>query len=203
MAYDNLVLHARFEQQMRPVDICEELRVLDGAMFPAFLPGLDAAGTFVFYDTLGFHAAGMVLDREPEPKAAIAVLARALNPKDEGPAAPTVGKQSAEMLVAEVLKHLQCHDVSNLLLVHALRPGDGLTAVRALGRVYEALADSIPGNPKKSKMTVTGKPGPGFLRLSLSCIRRRPSAALPAGLSRRSVRSGAAGPAQSRRRTAG
>lgn len=165
-AYDNLVLHARFEQQMRPVDICEELRVLDGALFPAFLPGLDAAGTFVFYDTLGFHAAGMVLDWEPEPKAAITVLARALNPKDEGPAAPTVGKQSAEMLGAEVLKYLQCHDVSNLLLVHALRPGDGLTAVRALGRVNEALRRQYSGESEEEQDDGDGEAGaraPAFI----------------------------------------
>lgn len=137
VAYDNLLLHAAFESGVPPKEIRAECAALDGAMFPAFLPGIDGQGTFVFADTLGFHAAGMVLDSDREPKAAIAILARALAGTDDADAAPTVGQQSASVLGNEILKYLDSHRTAKLLHVHALRAGDGLTVARALGRVHE------------------------------------------------------------------
>ena len=73
-AYDNLLLHAVFGEGQAPGQVRKELQALDGAMFPAFLPN-PAGGAFVFADTLGFHAVGMVPDDDREPKAAVAVLA--------------------------------------------------------------------------------------------------------------------------------
>ena len=137
MAYDNLVLHTAFEQGMTPKDIRAELSILDGAMFPAFLPGFDGKSSFVFADTLGFHSVGMVLDTDKEPKAAIALLARALGESETDDTAPTMGKQSAQVLGEEIIKYLECHDTSRLLHIHALRPGDGLTVARSLGCVHE------------------------------------------------------------------
>jgi DNA phosphorothioation-dependent restriction protein DptH len=137
VAYDNLVLYAAFEQNMSPKDVRDELCLLDGAMFPTFLPGLDPGNSFVFADTLGFHAVGMVQDSDKEPKAAVAILARALGESEAADTAPTVGKQSATVLGNEIVKYLDCHDTSKLLHIHALRPGDGLTVARSLGRVYE------------------------------------------------------------------
>ena len=84
VAYDNLVLHAAYEQKLPPKKIREEFAVLDGAMFPAFLPGLQPGRTFVFADTLGLHAVGLVADDDREPKASIALLARALGESDVG-----------------------------------------------------------------------------------------------------------------------
>ena len=137
VAYDNLVLHAKFEQKMTPKDVRDELSVLDGAMFPAFLPGLDSQSSFVFADTLGFHTVGMVPDGDKEPKAAVAILARALGESEAADAVPTVGRQSAQVLGNEILKYIECHDTSTLLHIHALRPGDGLTVARSLGRVQD------------------------------------------------------------------
>lgn len=139
VAYDNLVLHTAFEQHATPKAIREEFRVLDGAMFPAFLPGLEEGSTFVFADTLGFHAVGMVPDHDKEPKAAVAILARALGESETLDTVPTAGKQSAEVLGNEILKYIDCHTKSRILHVHALRPGDGLTVARALGRVHDKL----------------------------------------------------------------
>jgi DNA polymerase III delta prime subunit len=136
-AYDNLVLHAAFDQNMSPKDIREEFSVLDGAMFPSFLPGLGKGSSFVFADTLGFHAVGMVPDIDKEPKAAVAILARALGESETADTVPTVGRQSATVLGNEILKYLECHQTARLLHVHALRPGDGLTVARSLGRVHE------------------------------------------------------------------
>ncbi|MBF0555151.1 MAG: hypothetical protein HQK96_11450 [Nitrospirae bacterium] len=140
-AYDNLVLHTAFEQNMTAKEIREELKMLDGAMFPAFLPGIDkennidGKNTFVFADTLGFHAVGMVLDSDKEPKAAVALLARALGESETSDTSPTTGKQSAQVLGEEIIKYLECHNTSTLLQIHALRPGDGLTVARSLGHV--------------------------------------------------------------------
>jgi DNA phosphorothioation-dependent restriction protein DptH len=137
VAYDNLVLHAAFEQNMSPKDIRDEFSVLDGTMFPAFLPGPEIGSSFVFADTLGFHAVGMVPDCDKEPKAAMAILARAVGESETADTVPTVGKQSATVLGNEIVKYLECHNTSKLLQIHALRPGDGLTVARSLGRVHE------------------------------------------------------------------
>jgi DNA polymerase III delta prime subunit len=136
-AYDNLVLHTAFDQKRTPKDIRDEFSVLDGSMFPAFLPGLGPDASFVFADTLGFHAVGMVPDSDKEPKAAVAILARALGESETADAVPTVGRQSATILGNEIVKYLDCHNTSKLLHIHALRPGDGLTVARSLGRVHE------------------------------------------------------------------
>lgn len=141
-AYDNLALHARFKENQRPTDIRRELKCLDGAMFPALLPGPEKDSSFVFVDTIGFHAVGMALDGDREPKATAAILARALGGEAAGDAAPTVGRQSAAVLAAEIGKYLECHDASRLLHLHALRAGDGHTVARALGDVFDGFRRS-------------------------------------------------------------
>ena len=144
VAYDNLVMHAKFVEGRAPKDIRKEFEVLDGAMFPAFLPGLQPGSAFVFADTLGFHAVGMIPDSDQEPKAAVAILARALGESESLDSVPTVGRQSAQVLGDEIRKYLECHDTSRFLRVHALRAGDGLTVARSLGRVqrqYERTVD--------------------------------------------------------------
>ena len=134
-AYDNLLLHAVFEQEQAPRQVQEEFAGLDGAMSPAFLPS-PAGGTFVFADTLGFHAVGMVPDVDREPKAAVAVLACALGESESTETTPNVGEQRAPVLGNEIVKYIECHESSRLLRMHALRAGDGLTIARALGRVH-------------------------------------------------------------------
>ena len=142
VAYDNLLLHAAFEQKLSPKDIREEFSILDGAMFPAFLPGLQPGKTFVFADTLGFHAVGMVADDDKEPKASIALLARALGESETADSVPTVGRQSAQILGDEIVKYLECHSESRYLQIHALRAGDGLTVARSLGHVQKRYQQS-------------------------------------------------------------
>lgn len=138
-AYDNLVLHAASEQEQKAKDVRNELKCLDGAMFPAFLPHPEG-NAFVFADTLGFHAVGMVPDTDKEPKAAMAILARALGDDAVQENAPTVGGQSAKLIGDEIVKYLDCHDVSRLLQVHAIRGGDGLTMAKSLGQVLRQRA---------------------------------------------------------------
>ena len=159
-AYDNLVIHTAFDQKEKPTDIRKELSVLDGAMFPAFLPGLERGASFVFADTLGFHTVGMVPDTDKEPKAAIAILARALGESEAADTAPTVGKHSAAILGNEVVKYLECHNTARLLHVHALRPGDGLTVARALGRVHEQYHKASSGEDLDDSAQMAA---PGFV----------------------------------------
>ena len=135
-AYDNLLLHAVYDEGQPFRQAQAELGSLDGAMFPAFLPN-PAGGAFVFADTLGFHAVGMVPDDDREPKAAVAVLACTLGESESGETTPTVGGQSAAVLGDEIVKYVDCHERSRLLRLHALRAGDGLTVARALGHVHE------------------------------------------------------------------
>lgn len=143
VAYDNIVLHARFDERLKPAEIRREMAALDGAAFPAFLPGLAQGGSFVFADTLGFHAVGMVTDTDPEPKGTLAILHRALVTREAEPSggAPTVGLQSADVLGKEVCRYLDAHEAVRVMHVHALRAGDGKTVVRALGRAANGSRD--------------------------------------------------------------
>ena len=67
----------------------------------------------------------------------MAILARALGESETADTVPTVGRQSATVLGNEIVKYLECHNTSRLLHIHALRPGDGLTVARSLGRVHD------------------------------------------------------------------
>ncbi len=135
-AYDNLVFHTAFELRQSSKDIEREFATLDSSMFPAFLPN-PSGGAFVFADTLGFHAVGMVPDADKEPKAAMSILAKALGSGASIEPSPTVGKHSAKVLGNEIDKYTECHKNVRLLHVHALRAGDGFTVARSLGNVYE------------------------------------------------------------------
>ena len=164
-AYDNLVLHTAFDLEQSAKDVREEFGSLDGAMFPAFLPNPNG-GSFVFADTLGFHTVGMVPDTDKEPKAALAILARALGESETADTAPTVGGQSAAVLGDEIVKYLDCHEASRLLHVHALRAGDGLTVARSLGRVHDRLsgedADGAAGEDVARDTEERSAPSPVF-----------------------------------------
>ena len=76
----------------------------------------------------------MVLDSDREPKAAVSTIALCLG--DGIPEiAPSVGHQTASVIGKEVEGYLKYHEHNRLLQIHALRPGDGATVVRALGNV--------------------------------------------------------------------
>ncbi|MBF2760000.1 MAG: ATP-binding protein [Ectothiorhodospiraceae bacterium AqS1] len=142
-AYDNLLLHAAFDESegsFSAKDLLKEFEGLDGAMFPAFLPN-PKGGAFVFADTLGFHAVGMVPEDNIEPKASIAILARALGGAGAENASPTTGDKSAKILGNEIHKYIECHDIRSddiprQIRIHAMRAGAGLTVARALGEVF-------------------------------------------------------------------
>ena len=134
-AYDNLVLHAVLQEGQKPSVVHREVESLDGAAFPAFLPGTEPGRSFIFGDMLGFHAVAMVVDADEEQKGTLAVLHRAMGGSEDEVSAsgPTTGLESAAVLADEVGKYLHSHRAVRVLHVHALRAGDGRTVVRALG----------------------------------------------------------------------
>ena len=161
VAYDNLALHARFAEGVSPSDARGDLSALDGALFPAFLPRADGDGTFVFADMLSFHAVAMVLDRDSEPKASVALLARAIGDVGElGSQVPTVGNQSAQVLGQEIVRYVESHYRSSALRVHALRAGDGFTVARALGFVHKHFEGD---EGEADDLLETGRGGPCFM----------------------------------------
>lgn len=136
-AYDELAYQMRFEEQMPPRRIRNTLGWLDAAHFPFILPGLQPGSHFVFGDVLGLAAVAMVTDRDREPKSAIATLA-ACFAGDSDRIVPGLSATSGDALAREVSHYLDSHPECSVVRVHALRPGDAATVVRALGKALSA-----------------------------------------------------------------
>lgn len=158
-AYDTLLQHARYEEGIAPTKIREIMKTVDGSHFPAFLPGLKNRESFVFGDTLGFYMIAMVSDEDREPKASIAILARVLSNKNKD-IAPSIGKTTSDVLANEINRYIDLHTHYNLIQLHALRPGDGMTIGRALGSVVEKNDKQIQ---KSEEMETIGKQHIGFI----------------------------------------
>ena len=131
-SFDLLVEYHRYTEELPANKIQRLLQPVTGAHYPAFLPGLQAGETFVFADTLGFHAIALTPVSDPEPKATVALLARLLGDGDN--AAPTVGKSAALALAEEIRRYLYLHPDYRRIQVHALRAGDAMPVARALGK---------------------------------------------------------------------
>ncbi|MFQ3573662.1 MAG: hypothetical protein SNJ53_03410 [Thermodesulfovibrionales bacterium] len=139
-AYDHMLAYFRYDHEanLKAKNILDICRTLDGAYYPAFLPGIRENESFIFGDTLGFYAVAMVSDRDREPKATIALLARALSEGKED-ITPTVGKSTSDALAEEIHRYIMLHPDYRTIHIHALRPGDGMTIGKALGSVIEKL----------------------------------------------------------------
>jgi len=138
-SFDSLVAYHRYEEDLPAAKVELLLGKVTGAHYPAFLPGLEPGKTFVFADTLGFHAIALVPADDPEPKATVALLGRLMGGGDS--AAPTVGKGAAVALAGEVTRYLQLHPQYRRIQVHALRAGDAMPVVRALGKAIQPPSD--------------------------------------------------------------
>ena len=138
-SFDLLVEYHRYTEDLAAPKIKHLLETVTGAHHPAFLPGLNPGETFVFADTLGFHAIALTPISDPEPKATVALLARLLGDGDN--AAPTVGKSAALALAEEVRRYLYLHPDYRRIQVHALRAGDAMPVARALGKALPVIND--------------------------------------------------------------
>ena len=132
-AYDDLALSMRHEEGMSAKRVREALGSLDSAHFPFILPGLDSVPEFVFGDVLGLAAVVMVPSDDREPKAAIATIA-ACFAGDSEKILPALSRSSGHALSREISNYLNSHEDYSVIRINALRPGDGSTVVRALGR---------------------------------------------------------------------
>jgi DNA phosphorothioation-dependent restriction protein DptH len=149
-AYDQLIIHARYEQEMTPAAARAAAIALDGSNFPAVLPGANGMPGFIFADMLGFHALAMTVDGDVEPKAAISLLATCLV-GDSQEIAPLIGAESAKVVAREIQHYLECHHsrdangevLLDLLHVQAWRPGDGATVARALGETLRVFTPTM------------------------------------------------------------
>lgn len=138
-SFDLLVAYHRYEENLPAAKVERLLEKVTGAHYPSFLPGLEPGKSFVFADTLGFHAVALVPADDPEPKATVALLGRLLG-GDES-AAPTVGKGAAAALAGEVGRYLQLHPEYRRIQIHALRSGDAMPVARALGQAIQVPTD--------------------------------------------------------------
>lgn len=130
--YDSLALHLQLEEKLKIRQLRASLAWLDGAYFPFSLPGFQQGESFLFADTVGLAGVLMVSADDPEPKAAAALMATCYT-GDSSRLAPSLGKDAGDALAREIARYLDTHTDSQQLLVHAVRPGDGMTVVRALG----------------------------------------------------------------------
>jgi DNA helicase HerA-like ATPase len=137
-AYDELAFHARYTEELKPGDVVETLKSLDGSYVPAFLPGINPHQSFVFGDTLGFYAIAMIRHDEPEPQATIAQMVRCLTSTAET-IAPSVGITTAHAIAREISKYSKLHPQYNNLHLNVMRPGDGQTIAQALGFALKAI----------------------------------------------------------------
>ena len=140
-AYDNLVSHGRYGDELASTKVQEAVSSLDSSHFPFALPGFDDSSSFIYGDTLGFHCVAMVSDKDREPKAAIAQMATCLG-EGKASVSPSVGTQMSEVIAKELQRYLEFHPLdvgrSNLLHINSLRPGDGATVSRALALTLDA-----------------------------------------------------------------
>lgn len=151
-AFDMLARCHRYEEQTAPAKAARLLGALTGAHYPAMLPGFEKGESFIFADSLGFHAVAMTATDDEEPRATVALLSRLLTDGDaanEELMAPSVGKSASELLGEEVARYLVLHPETRRVRVHALRPGDAMPAARALGvavRAVEGGEDVVDGD---------------------------------------------------------
>lgn len=138
-SFDLLVAYHCYEENLPAAKVERLLEKVTGAHYPSFLPGLQQGKSFVFADTLGFHAVALVPADDPEPKATVALLGRLMG-GDES-VAPTVGKGAAAALAGEVSRYLQLHPEYRRIQVHALRAGDAMPVARALGQAIQIPSD--------------------------------------------------------------
>lgn len=150
-AYDTLALHLRSNERLPVGQARKALQWLDGAHFPFALPGLHEGETFVFGDALGLAGVAMVSDADPEPKASIAMLA-ACYTADSEQLAPMLSIGSGGALAREIRHYLDTHPHCQFLHVHAMRPGDGATVVRALGRALRTEGGPEPEDSEEAAL---------------------------------------------------
>ncbi|MCX8034317.1 MAG: hypothetical protein N3A00_03245 [Thermodesulfovibrio sp.] len=152
-AYDQLLSYYRYEHEkgLKSSEILSVCKVLDCSYFPSFLPGQNIGETFIFGDNLGFYFTAMISDRDKEPKASIAMIARALYEGKES-IVTTIGKTTSDVLADEIHKYISLHNQYRNIHINVLRPGEGRTVGKALGQVIQKIKDASTENNETSSI---------------------------------------------------
>lgn len=187
--FDSLALHLSLEEKVKVRKIRSSLSWLDGANVPFLLPGLKEGQSFIFADTLGFAGVLMVAEDDPEPKATAALMT-ACYAGEATRLVPSLSLGAGDAIAREVTHYLNTHPHCSVLNVHAIKPGDGATVVKAVGKALtapigddELSADSsskyrpvsvrLDIHPSKEQLAVAGR------YLARLTERRRKRAAAP------------------------
>jgi DNA phosphorothioation-dependent restriction protein DptH len=186
--FDALALHLSLEEKLKAQRVRKNLAWLDGANVPFLLPGLSEGWSFVFADTLGFAGVLMVPENDPEPKATAALMT-VCYAGDSTRLSPSLSLGAGDAIAREISHYLDTHPHCSVLNVHALRPGDGATVVKAIGKAlatpwdenssaepdqkYRPVAVRLDIHPSEEQLPVAGR------YLARLTERRRKRAAAP------------------------
>jgi DNA phosphorothioation-dependent restriction protein DptH len=188
-AFDTLALHLRLDENVKVHKIRNSLAWLDGANVPFLLPGLKEGQSFIFADTLGFAGVLMVGEDDPEPKATAALMT-ACYAGEATRLVPSLSLGAGDAIAREVTHYMNTHPHCSVLNVHAIKPGDGATVVKAIGKAlkapivdaevttdtsskYRSVAVRLDIHPSKEQLAVAGR------YLARLTERRRKRAAAP------------------------
>lgn len=149
---DLLVGYHRYEEALPVATIENLLEKVTGAHYPSFLPGFEAGQSFIFADTLGSHTVAMVHPEDPEPKATVALLGRLVS--GDGSSEAMVGRGAANALSGEVSRYLRLHPEYARIKVHALRAGDAMSVVRALGIATPEAPEDDSSVPERNERKI-------------------------------------------------
>jgi DNA phosphorothioation-dependent restriction protein DptH len=152
--FDMLAYYHCYAGNIRPQRVSKLLTALSGSQYPAMLPGIDGSPAFAYADSLGFHAVALTHVNDAEPKATVALLSRLLSQgdaQDEEWIAPSVGKNAADLLGDEIASYLTLHPDTRRIILHALRPGDGMSVARALGSALSRVEHSDDADEETTK----------------------------------------------------
>jgi DNA phosphorothioation-dependent restriction protein DptH len=186
--YDSLALHLSLEEKVKGPRIKKSLEWLDSSNVPFLLPGLREGVSFVFADTLGFAGVLMVQEDDPEPKATAALMAACYN-GDATRLSPSLSLGAGNAIAREISHYLDTHIHCSVVNIHALKPGDGSTVVKAIGKAlatpnddamhaepdqkYRPIAIRLDIHPSAEQLPVAGR------YLARLTERRRKRAAAP------------------------
>lgn len=158
-AYDILVQFCVYTHGGQISTLEKTLPYLDSSHFPAFLPGLNSGETFIFGDNLGFHTVAMVPSTDPEPKIAIAQMAKTLS-RDTETITPSIGETTSSALGTEISKYTRLHPNYHNYKVQVIKGGDGMTVTKALGTTFNHFDHQFGYNLNlysANKTTIVGK----------------------------------------------
>lgn len=140
-AFDMLITHARFEENVSAKQLEKLFEYITGSYYPILLPGLTSKTSFVFGDMLGFFCPVLISPTDAEPKASLALLSKALTGSGNFQERAGYGLSTSYFLGREFERYLDLHPNFHNIQINAIKSGDGKTMVAALGRTLSQASE--------------------------------------------------------------